>query len=42
MLAQILDAPYGDELVRAYAVRCIAPLPDDELKEFLVQLVQVS
>ena len=38
---ELLDAHYPDERVRSYAVDCLRPLPDDELAEFVLQLVQV-
>jgi hypothetical protein len=38
---ELLDAHYPDERVRSYAVDCLRPLPDDELSEFILQLVQV-
>merc|ERR1711969_304032 len=38
---QLLDASFGPPRVRQYAVRCLEPLPDEDLAEFLLQLTQV-
>lgn len=38
---QLLDASFGHPRVRQYAVRCLEPLPDEDLAEFLLQLTQV-
>eukprot|EP01087_Luapelamoeba_hula_P015284 TRINITY_DN4549_c1_g1_i3.p1 TRINITY_DN4549_c1_g1~~TRINITY_DN4549_c1_g1_i3.p1 ORF type:complete len:1541 (-),score=187.61 TRINITY_DN4549_c1_g1_i3:661-5283(-) len=38
---ELLDAKFADNFVRAYAVRRLAPLPDQELVDFLPQLTQV-
>jgi phosphatidylinositol-4,5-bisphosphate 3-kinase len=38
---ELLDSKFPDQRVRAFAVRCLAPLHDDELSDYLLQLVQV-
>ena len=38
---ELLDANFGDEHVRAYAVSRLELLSDDEVVDFLVQLIQV-
>lgn len=38
---KVLDCYYADELVRAFAVRCLESTTDDELTVFLLPLVQV-
>ena len=37
---QLLDIRYADPAVREYAVRCIAQFTDQELEDYLLQLVQ--
>jgi hypothetical protein len=37
---QLLDAQFANRKVREYAVRCLDRLDDQELKDFLLQLVQ--
>eukprot|EP01116_Phalansterium_solitarium_P018016 TRINITY_DN4609_c0_g1_i1.p1 TRINITY_DN4609_c0_g1~~TRINITY_DN4609_c0_g1_i1.p1 ORF type:complete len:1412 (-),score=535.42 TRINITY_DN4609_c0_g1_i1:565-4800(-) len=38
---ELLDAKYSDSEVRRYAVGCLGTLSDDELLDYLLQLVQV-
>lgn len=38
---ELLDVKYGEPAVRAYAVKLLADLKDSDLKEYLLQLVQV-
>lgn len=37
----LLDAAYGDQSIRAYAVQCLDQMTDEKLQTFLLQLVQV-
>ncbi|KYQ96905.1 phosphatidylinositol-4 [Tieghemostelium lacteum] len=38
---ELLDAKHANRLVRAYAVSCLEELPEEELLDILLQLVQV-
>uniref|UniRef100_H2YGB1 Uncharacterized protein n=1 Tax=Ciona savignyi TaxID=51511 RepID=H2YGB1_CIOSA len=38
---ELLDSQYADEHVRDFAVKCLESLRDDELQQYLMQLVQV-
>ena len=38
---RLLDAEFPDENVRAFALRILDKLPDDQLEGFLLQLTQV-
>nr|XP_023700850.1 phosphatidylinositol 4,5-bisphosphate 3-kinase catalytic subunit beta isoform [Paramormyrops kingsleyae] len=38
---ELLDFNYPDQYVREYAVRCLCDMSDDELSQYLLQLVQV-
>lgn len=38
---ELLDANFGDEHIRAYAVSRLNLLSDDEVVDYLVQLIQV-
>ncbi|XP_029026989.1 phosphatidylinositol 4,5-bisphosphate 3-kinase catalytic subunit beta isoform [Betta splendens] len=38
---ELLDFNYPDQYVREYAVRCLREMSDDELSQYLLQLVQV-
>jgi len=38
---ELLDAKYADASVREYAVRCLEELSNDQLDDYLLQLVQV-
>ena len=38
---ELLDAPYADERVRDYAVKCLSAMTDEELELYMLQLVQV-
>jgi len=39
---ELLDAKFGDDRVRSYAVSRMELLTDDAVSEYLMQLVQVS
>ena len=39
---RLLDSDFPDEHVRAFAVRTLEDLPDEQLEDFLLQLVQVA
>eukprot|EP01119_Soliformovum_irregulare_P017393 TRINITY_DN5165_c0_g1_i1.p1 TRINITY_DN5165_c0_g1~~TRINITY_DN5165_c0_g1_i1.p1 ORF type:complete len:1287 (-),score=389.49 TRINITY_DN5165_c0_g1_i1:1418-5278(-) len=38
---ELLDSRFGDERVRSYAVKALETLSDDELNDYLLQLIQV-
>ena len=38
---RLLDSDFPDECVRNFAVRALEGLPDEQLEDFLIQLVQV-
>lgn len=38
---RLLDSDFPDEHVRTFAVRALAHLPDEQLEDYLLQLVQV-
>eukprot|EP01114_Cavostelium_apophysatum_P016118 TRINITY_DN4532_c0_g2_i2.p1 TRINITY_DN4532_c0_g2~~TRINITY_DN4532_c0_g2_i2.p1 ORF type:complete len:1434 (+),score=438.70 TRINITY_DN4532_c0_g2_i2:87-4388(+) len=38
---ELLDSKFGDAKVRSFAVQCLEALSDDELLDYLLQLVQV-
>lgn len=38
---ELLDSNFADNKVRAYAVRCLEELSDEELLDYLLQLTQV-
>ena len=38
---ELLDARYADRRVRTYAVQCLAPMTDEDLELYILQLVQV-
>lgn len=38
---RLLDSDFPDESVRAFAVKILEGLPDEQLEDFLLQLVQV-
>jgi len=38
---ELLDSRFADSKVRAFAVKCLEQLSDDELSDYLLQLVQV-
>nr|XP_039250663.1 phosphatidylinositol 4,5-bisphosphate 3-kinase catalytic subunit beta isoform-like [Styela clava] len=38
---ELLDCQYADEKIREFAVSCLRKLPDDQLQQYLLQLVQV-
>ena len=40
-LLQLLDGGHADEQVRAYAVKCLDQLDDNELYDLMLQLTQV-
>lgn len=37
---ELLDYAYADSLVRKFAIECLKGLPDEELSQYLLQLVQ--
>ena len=39
---KLLDCEFADENVRAFAVRMLETLPDEQLEDFLIQLTQVK
>ena len=38
---RLLDSDFPDEHVRTFAVQALAQLPDEQLEDYLLQLVQV-
>ena len=39
---RLLDSDFPDEHVRAFAVRALETLSDEQLEDYLLQLVQVN
>jgi hypothetical protein len=39
---ELLDARFGEYRVREFAVHCLEPFDDEELSDFLLQLIQAS